>query len=539
MIQATPIVQPASGRITAASRAPQPLLRTLLFILLVLLFGVPGTVGAKDRPQVLLLPFRIFAPAEQHAFLNQGLRSMFISRLTGEGLDVLPDKAMEGLLEAEDREGVISEERAQALGGRSGAGYAIFGSVTTMGGGYSLDLAMLDLKKDPPKLTRIAEAMEENQLIPRLADVAYQFRGVIEGVDPRRYQMGLGSGGTLPEGEGTMGLFFQPTAESYGFQPSGHTSLRTAVVSFDSGDMDGDGVAEFAILSRDRIIIAVRDEDTMVVKDQMVVDTGEEFLRVSVGDMNGDGRAEIYLVRLYGKRAQSSVFQWRGGFQKITEEAGHLNVVKDPMIGRTLLLYQGSNLSRIFAGPIYRMEVDSDHKMTRGKEIPLEKAQLYTLTAADLNRDGTLEFLGLNDRNYLHVWTVDGKVLWSETKELGGSNNAVEVGDVAGQGDLAPRTEINGRVLVADVDNDGKREVIAARNIAIMDVLERLRVYKTSRLIAYSVGEGTTLNRAWTTREIQYAIADLQKEGTAIYIAGQQGQHSRLSSGKSQIMWFE
>jgi hypothetical protein len=185
------------------------------------------------------------------------------------------------------------------------------------------------------------------------------------------------------------------------------------------------------------------------------------------------------------------------------------------------------------------MEVDSNHKITRGKEIPLEKAQLYTLTAADLNRDGTLEFLGLNDRNYLHVWTVDGKVLWSETKELGGSNNAVEVGDVAGQGDLAPRTEINGRVLVADVDNDGKREVIAARNIAIMDILERLRIYKTSRLIAYSVGEGTTLNRAWTTREIQYAIADLQKEGTAIYIAGQQGQHSRLSSGKSQIMWFE
>jgi TolB-like protein len=510
-----------------------------LLLPLLILCAPSAKAEAEDRPKVLLLPFQIFAPAEQHAFLGQGLRSMFISRLAGEGLDVLPDTVMEEFLDEADRKGVRSDERARELGARAGAEYAIFGSVTTVGGGYSLDLGILDFKKDPPKLTRVAEAMEENQLIPKLADVAYQFRAIIEGVDPRRYQMALGQSGSLPRGEGTMGLFFQPTDESYGFRPTGYTTLRTGVVSFDSGDMDGDGKPEFAILSRDKLLIAGRDGDTMALKGRLDVTTGEEFLRVSVGDLDRDGRAEIYLVRLYGQRAQSSVFAWDGQFRKLTDHPGHLNVLKDPTLGRTLLLYQSSNLGNAFAGDIYQMEVGSNHKITKGDSIPLETAQLFTLAVADLNRDGTLEFLGLNERNYLHVWSMDGKVLWKGNKELGGSNNAVEIGNVEGQGDLAPRTEINGRVLVADVDNDGNKEVIAVKNIAIMDILERLRVYKTSRLIAYSVDKGTTLSRAWTTREIQYAIEDIQKEGTAIYLAGLKGQLSKMSAEKSRIMWFE
>ena len=176
-----------------------------------------------------------------------------------------------------------------------------------------------------------------------------------------------------------MGLFFQPTDESYGFRPTGYTTLRTGVVSFDSGDMDGDGKPEFAILSRDKLLIAGRDGDTMALKGRLDVTTGEEFLRVSVGDLDRDGRAEIYLVRLYGQRAQSSVFAWDGQFRKLTDHPGHLNVLKDPTLGRTLLLYQSSNLGNAFAGDIYQMEVGSNHKITKGDSIPLETAQLFTL----------------------------------------------------------------------------------------------------------------------------------------------------------------
>jgi hypothetical protein len=530
------LFSPAAGlRFSAASNGAWVRRIVVLLTAAVLLAG--SFAWAESKPKVLLLPFRIYAPPEQHAFLRQGLRSMFVSRLTSEGLDILSDAATEALLTEEDKEGVPSDERAKEIGLRSEAQYAIFGTVTAMGGSYSLDLGILDLEKDPPKLTRMSEATDENKLIPKIADVAYQFRAIIEGVDVRRFRMASGEG-ELPEGEGTMGLFFRPTAESYGFEPSGNVTLRTRVVSFDTGDLDGDGKAEIALVSRDRLMISSRDEDTMVLKDQMPVATGQEFLRVSVGDMNRDGKAEIYLVSLYGKRAQSTVYAWDGGFRKLAETAGHLNVVKNSAAGKRFLLYQGTNLSQFFARDIFFMALGPNNELTRKDPLPLKDAQIYTLAVADLNHDGHVEFLGLDAGNSINIWDTNGKSFYEGLKTLGGSNNVVEVGNVAGQGDLAPRTEINGRIIVADVDRDGNDEVIAARNIANVEMLNRLKLYKTSRLIAYRV-EGLSLEQAWSTREIRYAISDLQKEGQAIYLAGQKGQYSKMSAGESRIMWFE
>ncbi len=491
----------------------------------------------ENKPRVLLLPFRVFAPEDKQGFLGQGLHSMFVSRLESEGLDLIPQEVSRRMLSTDELKGVSGEGRAEELGQEVQADYVIFGSVTALGGGYSLDLGILDLQKDPPELTRISEATNEEQLIPKLADVAYQFRAVVEGVDVRRYQA-ASPGGVLPEGEGSMGLFFRPTAESYGFQPSGYSTLRTAIVSLDTGDLNGDGKVEIVAVSRSRLLVTQREGDSLILKDQIEAGMGEEFLRVSTGDLDGDRKAEIYLVRLSGKRAQSTIYTWDGGFRKIGSYSGHLNVIKDQRAGRTMLLSLGSKLNKFFSGKIHRMEPGSNGSISKGEGLPLKGPQLYSLTLADLNRDGRMEFLGLDEKGYLTVWDAGGKALWEGNEKLGGSNNTVEVGNLPGPGDLPPIQEINGRVIVADVDKDGTREVIAAKNISIMDVLERLRVYKTSKLIAYK-SEGTSLSQAWTTREIQYAVADIQEEGGTIYLGCQKGQFSKMSEGSSRIMWFE
>ncbi len=509
----------------------------LVALLATFLFTSGSAARADARPKVLLLPFQIHAPEEQHSFLSQGLRSMFVSRLTGEGLDILPDDTTLGLLTDEDQKGVHSDDRAMELGMQAGAEHVIFGTVTAMGGAFSLDLGIVDLNKDPPKMIRVSEATEESRLIPKVADVAYQFRGIIEGVDPRRFQTAFGSE-RLPEGEGTMGLFFQPTAESYGFEPSGFINMRTMVVSMDTGDLNGDGKGEIVFLSRDRLMVASRDEDTMVLKSQMNAGTGEEFLRVSVGDMDGDGRAEIYLVRFYGQRAQTQVLAWDGEFRRLAEHAGHINLVKNEGMGKRFLLFQNSKINRLFVGDIFHMELGPGNALNRKEVLPLEGALIYTLAIADLNRDGHVEFLGLDKSRHLTIWDQNGKSLWQGNQVLGGSNNIVELGDRPGQGDDMPMTELNGRVIVADIDGDGTEEVIAFRNIADIEFLERFRVYKKSRLFAYKV-EGLTLERAWSTREIRYAMADIQKEGRTIYLAGHKGERSKMGVGSSRIMWFE
>jgi hypothetical protein len=133
---------------------------------------------------------------------------------------------------------------------------------------------------------------------------------------------------------------------------------------------------------------------------------------------------------------------------------------------------------------------------------------------------------------------MNGKSLWKGNQDLGGSNNMVEVGARLAPGDEPPLTEINGRVIVADIDGDEVDEVIASRNIAAFAMLDRQKIYKTSKLIAYKV-EGLALERAWSTREIRYAMADIQKEGQAIYLGGHKGERSKMTVGSSRVMWFE
>jgi hypothetical protein len=495
---------------------------------------------AAGKPRVVLLPFQIFAGEQQQTFLRQGLRSMFISRLKSEGLDLVPEETTLGLLTEEDKQGVQSEERAEALAKQAGADYVIFGSVTGLGGGYSLDLAIANLKKNPPHLTHISEASDQDQLIPKLADIAYQFRAVIEGVDYQRFQTANSGPGGLQSGEGTMGLFFTPTAGSYGFKPTGYTSIRTAVFSSDVGDLEGDGIADLVMVSKDRLLIATRDDDTLVMKDTMGARTGEIFLHVSVGDMDNNGKDEIYLVSHYSEMARSVVYTWsgKGRFRQIAETGGHLNTVKDFLFNRHFLLYQGSRTNKAFSGDIYYMELGANGSLKRAKSLPIEDVQIYTIALTDLNQDGQVDLLGLDQSGYLHVWDTGGAVLWKGTKRLNGTNNKVDIGNRASPGDLPPSHEVNPRVLVADIDKNGSREVIVVSNIASLSILDRLKIYKTSKLIAYKV-EGSTLEQAWVTQEIRYAMADIQQDKGTIYLVGQKGQYSKVSAGSSRIMWFE
>jgi hypothetical protein len=103
----------------------------LFLSLLVLLCLIPFRVVAADK-RILLLPL-VFYADETKSYLRQGLKSMFVSRLSGEGLELVGEESYAGLLSEEEKKGIISERRAEELARQLKAGYAIFGSVTIAG----------------------------------------------------------------------------------------------------------------------------------------------------------------------------------------------------------------------------------------------------------------------------------------------------------------------------------------------------------------------------------------------------------------------
>ena len=506
-----------------------------LGLFLAAFFSAPA--GAADK-RVALLPLKLYAD-ESKAYLRQGLNSMFLSRLSGEGLEVVGDETLSPLLTDQDREGVTSRERAEELARGLNVDYAVFGSVTSLGTGYSLDLSILDLTKEEPKLTRISEAVDESQLIPKLDDVVYDFRAVIAGVDIRKTEAPVASTEEAPTG---MGLFARPAETAQYFKPTGRQNLSMAVMSLDSGDLDGDGTAELVVLGREVLLVYTIKEGGLELRGKFESSTGQDFLKVSVGDMDRNGKAEIYLLSYHGSRGESTVLEWTGQFKKIDQRSGHLHVAKNQNGGSSLLLFQDSNITDFFAGKIWIMDYPQVGQLKKREALKgLEGAQLYTLTLFDFDGDGKEDFFGLgeaglNELARIHVWNREGDRLWRSDDEVGGTNNAIRWGSEVGE-KPAPRILLNSKLVFIDIDDDGKKELLAAANVPIIRGID-FKLYTKGTVTAYTM-TGASFTEAYKTRTISYCITDMKAERNTLFMAIQKGKAMKFGSSSSRILWFK
>jgi len=300
------------------------------------------------------------------------------------------------------------------------------------------------------------------------------------------------------------------------------------------------------VLGRKKLLLYTRQGASFALKDTLKAGFGEDFFKVSVGDVDNNGRGEIYLVSFYGTRARSTVLEWAGKFKRLDRRTGHLRAVKYPTSIKSLLLFQDSKFNEFFSGRIYFMNYEKGGKLTKGEQLPeLKGGQFYTLTLFDLDKDGVLEWLGLGEpdlgeQSKLYVWDKQGNTLWRGDKKLGGTNNAIRSGEAACKscGDLPPRVSFNSGLLITDIDGDGNREILAIKNMPLVKYLHNMKIYTKSRLIAYRI-EGSSLLPAWTTRDIDWCLTDITVQGNTLFLAAQKGKWSHLSKGSSQIMWFE
>ena len=403
--------------------------------------------------------------------------------------------------------------------------------------------------------TGVSKTGAEGQFIPQLSDVAYQLRALIEGKETTAQKMEE-KATILPKPERAKGIFskverdkqgpeamekglvFKPTREYEGLKPTGKISLDMAVVAFDMGDLDGDGQAELVILGRKKLLVYSKKGESFALSDSLKPSFGEDFLKVSIGDVDNNGRAEIYLVSRYGVRARSTVLEWAAGFTRLDRRTGHMQAVKDPGGSAFVLLFQDSKVDEFFSGRIYGMNYDREGKVTKSERLPkLRGVQLNTVALFDLDRDGDPEFLGLGEDSRLQVWDKQGKILWSGDKRLGGTNNAIRSGS-AHPDDLPPRIPFNSRLLITDIDGDGNKEILAIKNIPLVEHLLHFKVFTKSHLIAYRI-EGTSLFPAWTTGDIGYCLTDMQAEGQSLFLAAQKGKMSNIHKGSGLIMGFE
>ncbi|MEA3358839.1 MAG: hypothetical protein U9R17_05460 [Thermodesulfobacteriota bacterium] len=513
---------------------------------------LPCSAHAKT---LAVFPFAVYSDKPSD-FIRHGVNSMLTSRLSGGDIEIIRYKDFESLLIGDEKNGIIKEKRAEELSRKLNLDFSIFGSITTLAKSYSLDLSVFTLKPKGASLKKISHVLKEDQFIPKLSDIAYQIRAVIEGKeiaipktaapspiidDSKTSPMGIFSEiGKEKKGSADIekGLFFQETREAKGFKPTGKISVDFSIMAFAVGNLDGKDGAELIMLGRKKLFIYTKKGDAFVNVDILKAGIGEDFIKVSVGDADKNGLTEIYLISRYGIRARTTVLKWSGSFKKLNRLTGHLQAIKDPSKNKTVLLFQASKADEFFQGPLFFMDYDQQGKLVQSDKAPkLKGAQFYTVALFDLDKDGNNEWIGLGEDSRLQVWNNQGNVIWKGTKQLGGTNNAIRIGNAA-PGELSPRVSFNSRPLITDIDHDGKEEILVVKNIPLVKHMADFKVYDKSSLIGYRI-EGTDLSPAWETRDTDFCLVGMEGYGRTLYLAAQKAKIINIKKGSGLVMWFD
>ncbi|MFH0974329.1 MAG: VCBS repeat-containing protein [Spirochaetota bacterium] len=494
--------------------------RILLALSCIIIFTSPF-FGADKR--AVVFPFS-YAGDPAKAYTVQAIKNMLGKRLSGSGIEVIADEQYNSILNEKEKSGNISAERIREAGIKLKAEFAVYGSVTTAGTSSSLDFFILDTAKKDSVPVKISEVVAEDQLIAKTAAIADQFRNIMQG-------------GQAKAGEGAVKGRLLSSLEVTG----SFKLKKSQVMSFDIADLNKDGNNELILLEQSIIRIFVKENNAWVQKDSLESSAGEIFLKVSVGDADGNDIPEIYIMTLYGATMQTGVWEWQGKFKILFREKGSIRVIKDASANKPKLLFQDTKYEEPFIDMMYFMEYDKKGKLIRGEPLKqFNKVQFSTLLLFDLDKDGKMEFLGLDDKSYLHVWDRDGKSLWKSKEEMGGTNNAVflEYDNFNPSSTKKYRSPLTCSPVVMDIDRDGQEEIIVVQNSSSLSLSERTRTYEKGYFYIYKI-EGKKLTNPWTSQEMNNCITEIQSDGRTLYLSTEDGLPVGIFKGTSEILWFD
>lgn len=504
----------------------------VFFLAIIVFIALPARAEIK---KVVLFPLELHGD-ESKGYLRQGLRSIFLSRISDKEIEIIDDEKISSLMGEDYQNGVSSQKKAEELARLLDADYAMFGSITVLGESYSIDLGILDLTKDQAEPIWIPRTATEDQLINRIDEMAKESRMIIGGkAVPKRPSLETA----------VVDVEEKKPSESFLMEPDGKLNVRMEVMASDSGDLNGDGRTELVILGRERILIYSKEGDKFALKDNLKPSFGTWFLKVSVGDVDRNGMEELCVVSLDGGRAQSTVWEWKGEFKRLYKHKGHLRITDDKDNKRSVILFQNSSPQedKFFLGDIWVMGLDDKGRPVKQRSLNLPKgAQFYTIVFIDLEGDGKQETLSLGwvnirERGELILCNTAGEVLWKSAETFGGTNNLVRIEySESVKGEV--RIPLNFRPVLIDSNRDGKNdEVIVVRNSSKADLVKNL-LYEKSKFTILKI-DVKGLSYFWTSHENGYSPVDMHAEGGALFVATHEPRITNFSKESGRIIWFE
>ncbi len=506
-----------------------------LCILLALLLSVASAHAAEKHSAVAFLPFTVNASKDM-SYLRDGLGEMLASRLAAEaGVVAVDKKTVDAAVGAG---GKVDPNQVAALAGKMGADYLLYGSVTSLGGGMSFDARVYSAATKSSE-TFYATAAKEGEMMTAIDNLAWS---VLEktfgkkrpggGAAPAAAVAGAESGALqtahpdrtfrATAGLGNSSLLWSEGSSQFFKTRNVPLSLEAMAI----GDLFGDGALEVVMADREKVVVYKLNEGRLVEFAQIKPLARYKIHAVNVADLNGNGKAEIYISAADPTMPGSMAVEWNGKeFATLFDDARYyIRPVKVPGLGMVLAGQKAGTEGVAISGPIYILTQEGS-QLVGGERLPVPAGvNIFDFAFADLDGDGEWEVVVLDKWNKLVVMKQSGKVLWKSeerygaTKRFIGGKSAMQMMQQTGarrgatkevDGDvLFEELYIPSRILVTDVDGDGVDDIIINANTPTWTSLVRSsQVFESGTMIGMK-WNGAGLQELWRTRKVGGYVVD-------------------------------
>jgi len=497
--------------------------------------------AAEAPKKIAILPFTMNADRDL-SFLRKGIVDMLSSRLAWkEKVEVIEEEAVKK--EAAKVPGPLNKKKALMIGKALGADYVILGSLTVFGDSVSIDAKILDVAKSDELVTAFDQSKGMDGVIPTVNQFAEDINAKIMGKEIYRpgrvYEREEKEGGALIAVGGKAGASVQ--------KPSFVQRFKLEIRGLDVGDLDGDGKNEVVIIDRDTVYVYKWRKNRLFQFKALEETWASDYIYVSVADLDGNGRAEIYVSNL-STTVSSLVLEWDGGkFKKISSgESWLFRVVDLPGKGKTLV-GQKRGVEGTYIGYVQSLTRKGNGFVSTGPLNLPRYGNVFNFVQNDLAGKGGTYTTMLGPYEHLLVYDQKGERLWKSDDYFGGSLTFMsdKVTDINRMIDTGVRIFIPSPIFLIDMNEDGKQEIVVCQNKSkVARVFGDLRWFGSGKVL-FMDWDGAGLTTQWTSQKLSgtvvgYQIADLDNDGLKeLVIASVTSESYYVGLPKSRLVLYD
>jgi len=476
----------------------------------------------EEKPStILILPFTVHSDQEL-SFLKDSVYDMLSTRLSIKGKTTLLSRSV-AYKALEDSKEVSEIKQVVSIGEKLNADYVIFGSLTVFGESISTNARLADVNKKNAAVSFSKTGEKRGELISHVSLFADKIE---EELFYDKKAESVPSPGI--EKKPSPQVAITPAPFSKFFSDWKSRKFDSEIRGISLGDVDGDGSNETVFIDKSNVFVFRYMERKFKKIAEIEKEDSLRYLGVDVADINKNNKDEIFVTAISpnSNRVLSFVLEWDGtGFVRTNEDINmFLRVLKDPAKKEPILIGQKQSALRDFFSRkgVHEVEwvTDSDggsYEPATRITLP-EKVNIYGFTMGDVLNDGTEKIVSYDRGDRILISDTKGSDIWLGDNTYGGSDIFIDIPDPSGASSDFERKYLHPRIYIADVDYDGKNEVIAVSNDDFAgNVMARMRSFSNGRVDSMS-WDNDNLQNEWTTGKItgyisDYVVGDIDSDG--------------------------